>query len=207
MSLRDVSRRELLQRLVRRGWPDAPGGWGASGPAGEPRLRYPRNASETVASLPLLRPPGAVQEMTFLDGCTRCGDCLEACPHDALHLAPERFRQAAGTPTFDPLGQPCLMCADMPCIAACEPGVLSRDFGIAMGTARIDPQICLAYQGTGCTVCAERCPVPGAIVMDAARPRIDQETCTGCGACQHVCPAPQNAVGILPTFVRPGGRP
>src|SRR5712692_5474906 len=27
-----------------------------------------------------LRPPGAVDEELFLDRCTRCGDCLPACP-------------------------------------------------------------------------------------------------------------------------------
>jgi ferredoxin-type protein NapG len=170
-------------------------------------MRYPESAADLArgrGAIPVLRPPGAIEENAFLAGCTRCGDCVTACPHDVLQPAPQRFRAAAGTPTFDPLRNPCLMCDELPCIAACEPGVLSREAGIDMGTARIDPQVCLAYSGTGCSVCVERCPVSGAIeIDDRMRPRIAQDACTGCGICQHVCPAPQNAVGIMPTFARP----
>src|SRR6266545_3876887 len=32
-----------------------------------------------------LRPPGAVAEELFLDRCTRCGDCLPACPYGSAH--------------------------------------------------------------------------------------------------------------------------
>src|SRR2546422_4692802 len=31
-----------------------------------------------------LRPPGAVDETLFLDRCTRCGDCLPACPYGSI---------------------------------------------------------------------------------------------------------------------------
>ena len=192
------TRRNFLKRLIARAdvnrKPSAP-------------MRYPQSATDLAhgrRTVPVLRPPGAVEETAFLAGCTRCGDCATACPHDALHPASERLRAAAGAPTFDPLRGPCLMCEDTPCIAACEPGVLSQEYGVRMGTARIDPQVCLAFQGSGCSACVERCPVPEAIDVDEQmRPRIVQDVCTGCGVCQYVCPAPHNAVGIMPTFVRP----
>lgn len=202
----DLSRRGFLRRLIAQRDADAPGPGRPS-----PTVRYPRTGAELDRAtggrrtIPLLRPPGAIEEHAFLAGCTRCGDCATACPHDAIHPAPPRFREAAGTPTFDPIGSPCLMCESMPCIAACEPGVLSHAAGVRMGTARIDPQVCLAHLGTGCTACVEQCPVPGAIALEGGRlPAIDEETCTGCGVCQHVCPAPHNAVAIMPTLVRPG---
>lgn len=60
--------------------------------------------------------------------------------------------------------------------------------------AVIQGRFCLAYQGSFCSVCYERCPVPLAIQMNEGMPRVVLENCTGCGVCHEVCPAPQNAV-------------
>lgn len=68
--------------------------------------------------------------------------------------------------------------------------------------AVIQGRYCLAYQGSFCSVCYERCPVPQAIEMSEGMPRIVLETCTGCGVCHDVCPAPQNAVLVMER--RPG---
>ncbi len=144
------------------------------------------------------RPPGAVDEPAFLADCTRCGDCVKACPPQAIVLAPEIHGPAAGTPMIDPMTAPCVMCDDPPCIHACEPGVLTFDAPLKMGTASVRDPYCLAHQGTFCTVCSEHCPVEGAIKVVDGKPVIDEATCTGCGVCQNVCPAPYNAVLILP---------
>jgi len=71
-------------------------------------------------------------------------------------------------------------------------------------TAMIDPLLCLPYRGSPCTVCSERCPEPGAILIVSGRPRVDPRPCTGCAVCKDVCPAPTNAVRLLP---RMGGAP
>jgi len=144
------------------------------------------------------RPPGAVDEPTFLRDCTRCGDCIAACPPDAITLAGPEYGPAAGTPIIDPMASPCVMCDDPPCIKACEPGVLSPDAPLRMGTASIREPNCLAFGGTICTVCVERCPVDGAMSLRDGKPVVHADACTGCGVCQHVCPAPYNAVLILP---------
>jgi Pyruvate/2-oxoacid:ferredoxin oxidoreductase delta subunit len=68
--------------------------------------------------------------------------------------------------------------------------------------AVIQGRFCLAYQGSFCSVCYERCPVPHAIQLNEGVPRIVLEICTGCGVCHDVCPAPENA--ILVTERRPG---
>lgn len=154
-------------------------------------------------TIPVLRPPGAIDEESFLAGCTRCQDCGKACPHDAIRLAPERLREAAGTPIIDADRAACLMCADFPCIAACEPGVLTHDVAKMMGTAKITEHLCLAHHSTTCTVCSERCPVDGAIQVERGKPVIDEQVCTGCGVCRYVCPAPENAILLMPTFLRP----
>lgn len=70
------------------------------------------------------------------------------------------------------------------------------------GAPRLDRPVtvmtsaCLAWQGTPCWTCSERCPVPGAIVLDRGRPRIDLARCDGCGECVLACPAPHNALKL-----------
>ena len=63
---------------------------------------------------------------------------------------------------------------------------------------------CLAYQGTTCTTCVDRCPVPGALVLVQGLPRVEPSICTGCRLCHEVCPAPGLAIRIMP---RPPGLP
>jgi ferredoxin len=65
-------------------------------------------------------------------------------------------------------------------------------------TVRVRTGHCLAWQGSFCTTCVERCPIPGAIVMEAGRPRVVAERCDGCGTCVRVCPAPLNAFELRP---------
>lgn len=155
-------------------------------------------------ALPVHRPPGAVDEVSFLSGCTRCNECISACPVSAIVHAPPRFREAAGTPMIDPHTSACIMCEDTPCIAACKPGVLKADQPRKMGVAWIQTMACLAHTGSFCTVCSERCPVPKAIEVIAGRPTIRPDECTGCGTCAAVCPAPTNAVVVMPLADRPG---
>lgn len=57
---------------------------------------------------------------------------------------------------------------------------------------------CLAYQSSFCSVCRERCPVPGAVVVERGIPRIDPTLCDGCRICHEVCPAPVNAIRLIP---------
>lgn len=153
--------------------------------------------------LPIHRPPGAVDEAAFLAGCTRCNECIGACPVAAIVLAPARFRKAAGTPMIDPYTVACVMCADTPCITACKPGVLRAEQPRKMGVAYIEKLACLAYTGSFCTVCAERCPVTNAIEVTAGKPSIHPHACTGCGVCASVCPAPSNAIVVMPLADRP----
>ena len=148
--------------------------------------------------LPIHRPPGAVDELSFLSGCTRCNECVKACPVSAIVHAPARFREAAGTPMIDPHTSACVMCEDTPCITSCKPGVLRADQPKKRGVAWIQTMACLAHTGSFCTVCSERCPVPGAIEVAMGKPRILENECTGCGVCAAVCPAPVNAIVVMP---------
>lgn len=70
--------------------------------------------------------------------------------------------------------------------------------------ALILDRFCLAHQGSFCSVCYERCPVPGAIITEMGKPRVNPEFCIGCRICHDVCPAPKNAVFLVPRTPRPG---
>lgn len=195
--------------VTRRGLLSARGLCAALGIGGAPAPRPPLMTllagapAPRARALPVLRPPGAVEERDFLTRCTRCDLCAEACPHDAIVPAPARLREAAGTPVIEPLEAPCRMCPDVPCVKACPTGALREDAPRVLGRAVIGAD-CLALRGSSCSVCAERCPVPGALRLEGGRPVVDASRCTGCGVCQHVCPAPRNPVIILPLLRRGG---
>ena len=63
--------------------------------------------------------------------------------------------------------------------------------------AVIQGRFCLAYSSF-CTVCSERCPVPGAMKVEKGIPMVVADLCTGCAVCRDVCPAPTNAVLLIP---------
>ena len=56
---------------------------------------------------------------------------------------------------------------------------------------------CLAYQGSFCSTCRERCPVDGAIVIERGLPRVNPALCNGCRICHELCPAPINAILMI----------
>lgn len=158
-------------------------------------------------TLALHRPPGAIPEQQFLAGCTRCDACIKACPQGVIVRASGRFRGAEGTPVLDLSIAACVMCEDTPCVTACKPGVLKAQRPRKMGTAWVQPMACLAHTGSFCTVCSERCPVPGAIEVRQGKPIIHESACTGCGVCVNVCPAPSKAILVMPLTDRPPDAP
>lgn len=140
-----------------------------------------------------LRPPGALDEVAFLAACTRCGDCIDPCPVAAITRVPTNAGFAAGTPMIDPVLQPCVACADMPCAVACPTGALTvpQDGwqGYHMAMLELSPERCIAFHGSQCGVCARACPIgERALTLDdAGRPVIRAEGCVGCGACVKAC--------------------
>jgi len=150
---------------------------------------------------PALRPPGAIDELAFLANCTRCEDCIEACPHNAIVKAPPKFGAAVGTPIIEPAETPCYLCEDMPCIAACPEKVLLPTENIKMGAAFIALTKCFAYNGmvNRCDYCFDRCPLKNtAISMEDHRPIVNEAACVGCGICEYFCPAPGKAIRVVP---------
>jgi MauM/NapG family ferredoxin protein len=150
-------------------------------------------AEERMVHQKYFRPPGALPEVAFLTACTRCGACAPVCPADAIVMLPPRAGLAAGTPHLEPTLQPCTVCPDMPCAAACPTGALTLPEGgwdgYRIGALEFVPERCVTYQGTACRVCADACPVgEAALTIDeAGHPVLKQEGCVGCGVCVRAC--------------------
>jgi ferredoxin-type protein NapF len=144
------------------------------------------------------RPPGAGSEARFVTDCTRCGDCITACPHAAIGVLPEGAGEATGTPAMNTQNRPCHLCEDMPCIAACEPAalVMVAPQEALLGLAEIDEARCFPFMGPECGACVGSCPLK-AIRLERTRPIIDANLCAGCGLCVEACPVWDGAINIL----------
>ena len=212
MSERELTRRELLRARWRR--TDAPTSERTDSSTQVGRLpsviswldpgmqATPRRSLGGARGLQL-RPPGAIEEREFLAACTGCGDCVAACAPRAIALDGPAGARGEPTPRIDPYSAPCRLCSDLPCISACGSGALRAEAPAALGLAHVLPMECLNRLGSPCTVCAERCPIEGALRMAGDLPQVDAGLCTGCGICAHVCPAPGRAIAILPNRARP----
>ncbi|WP_421861770.1 ferredoxin-type protein NapF [Motiliproteus sp.] len=131
-----------------------------------------------------LRPPWSVEELAFINDCSRCGDCIQSCPEQIL------FKGSGGFPEVDFSRGECTFCED--CVRVCKAPVFhSTDHDPWNLKAHIS-QSCVTYKQVVCRSCAEQCE-PEAITLKPqlggiATPKLDLSACTGCGACVAVCP-------------------
>ncbi|MBI5755408.1 MAG: hypothetical protein HZA12_00635 [Nitrospirae bacterium] len=141
-----------------------------------------------------LRPPGAVGEGLFSTLCTRCDECIKACPHMCIRGADTDSGARVGSPVIIPKDAACKLCVDFPCIKACKEGALKpvEDIRkVRIGVALIDRRRCLDYVGGNnylCQQCYKQCPLKDeAIYLEGTRPVVRAERCTGCGICEYIC--------------------
>jgi ferredoxin-type protein NapG len=106
-----------------------------------------------------LRPPGALkealEEQEFLAACIKCGQCVQVCPVEAIHLADLIDGVGVGVPYIEARNQACdFSCDGLQCVLACPTGALTHSINYPaqarMGFARVArPDACLAAQGKG----------------------------------------------------------
>jgi ferredoxin-type protein NapG/ferredoxin-type protein NapH len=155
---------------------------------------------ERVVQQRYIRPPGALPEMGFLAACTRCGECVTACPPHAIQVVPPSGGLAAGTPYLDLRRSPCIACYTMPCAKVCPTEALTVPAGewdgFDFGRVELVPERCVTFRGQTCRACAEACPRGDrALVMDeAGHPVLKVEGCVGCGVCIRAC------ISVPPSF-------
>lgn len=162
----------------------------------------PRTAP--VVDRPWLRPPGALAETDFRACCSKCNQCVSACPSYAIRID-YGGDEGAGYPYIDADAQACTLCDGQPCMPACPTGALAiveRD-DIDMGTAHWFDQSCRITQGEDCTTCLDVCPIgPAAIELKEGRINVIEDGCTGCGMCQNHCPTDPKSIIVIPKSAR-----
>jgi len=134
-----------------------------------------------------VRPPWALEEELFIDRCTRCGECVNACPYNIIKEGRGKF------PIMDFSLHGCDFCRE--CVDVCEPKVLHYDPSTNTAPWKLKANIlpaCLSLNAVICRSCGEVCEERAISFKlelgGVARPNINVETCTGCGECFAVCP-------------------
>jgi len=121
-------------------------------------------------------------------GCLGCGDCVQSCPYDAIHID-----AATGIPVVDSVK--CVGCGR--CVTACPREIIeladrnTDNFHIFVACRNKDKgaaamKVC-AVSCIGCKKCEKVCPSESVKVTDFIS-HINQKSCTRCGACLEACP-------------------
>ena len=175
---------------------------GAAGLAGSKTLG--------VRQTTVVRPPSAA-ETAFNALCSRCGNCMKACPYglivpdlgetgiDGLLTPVIKFRSK--NPKQEKFCfQECTACTKVCPTGALHALSVEVKKSTPIGVAKIDKAKCIAWEKNEyCVVCQEYCPYQA--VTEEERngvqcPSIDESKCRGCGACESQCPALPIAVTI-----------
>jgi len=144
----------------------------------------------------LPRPPGSLEEKSFLKFCTRCYRCLDVCPADAIHPAGITGGIANfGTPVLD--WKKCIFC--MACTRACPTGAIQRidRDDVDIGNAVIERRTCLAWTGQSkCSLCFDACRYDAIVLEKGIYPVVLEDLCTGCGLCERKCPTDPKSIVV-----------
>jgi len=156
----------------------------------------------------LMRPPGALPEISFLAKCIRCGECMKVCLTNTLQPCLwESGLYGLWSPRIVPrlagCDQTCSLCGQVCPTGAIRALPLEEKKNAKLGTAVIDRERCLVWaENKLCLICDEQCPY-NAIVFKwqegFRRPFVSANKCNGCGFCEEKCPVKgESAITVTP---------
>ncbi|WP_261835753.1 ferredoxin-type protein NapF [Vibrio ishigakensis] len=131
------------------------------------------------------RLPWAKEDALFIDGCTQCGKCIDACETKII------VKGSGGYPSIDFEKGECTFCEG--CASVCPEPIFRATDEAPWEIKATIKESCLALQNVECRTCSDVCE-PFAIQFSlqigrVAQPKLDSNLCTGCGACVSACPA------------------
>ena len=167
--------------------------------------RYPADPGPHAEQDPrLIRPPGAIDEDSFLAGCIRCYRCQDACEPGAIQFFNEAHGRSYHTPHVEPSLKACTLC--MKCTQVCpthvlEPLGFEDRARVAMATVELHPDLCLSHQ-------ARRIRDEQAHLMELGRAPTTSDAPDQrrgpCGECFTFCPLRNRAIKLEPgAFLAP----
>ena len=151
-----------------------------------------------------LTPPGSKSVKDFYRRCTACQLCVAECPNNVLRPSTDlkHFMQPEMSYERGYCRPECTRCSEVCPAGAIRKITKEEKTQYHVGTARVNPALCVVEKGVECGNCARHCPA-GAIMLvkdeetGYRRPVVNEEKCIGCGACENLCPArPISAITV-----------
>ena len=156
----------------------------------------PIKAKKPVAGSAPAVPPGAISVAHLRSHCTACQLCISACPNGVLKPSSSlnSFMQPVMEFTAGYCRPECTTCADICPAGAIKPISAEEKTAVKIGTAVVNPDICIsAAYGQHCGSCARHCPTQAITMVKTdngnKRPAVDETCCIGCGSCEYHCPS------------------